>query len=47
LSLIAVDRHVKGVAIDRDDDLLAEWLVSVRVSLACNLWALPLDWQRA
>ena len=24
-----------------------EWLVLVRVSLACNLWALPLDWQRA
>src|SRR6476619_8654306 len=24
-----------------------EWLVLVRVSLACNLWALPLDRQRA
>ena len=24
-----------------------EWLVLVRVSLACNFWRPPLDWQRA
>ena len=47
LRLVVVDRHGKGVAIDCDGNLFAGVDRVSEGKLHLNLWAPPLDWQRA